>query len=163
MNKATQVREALQGNPDIAIVGVKKNNYLPESMGYWSITFDFYVAPKAGGVYSTKALQALMMSLVPGLEPACKDDFRDGDEYISIGVLYFDEVIGQTVVRRESTLTEPELFSSTGFVDGKRVKEYTEKIQRRTWVRLYPDIRLATIAFQSDDLCTSVPKSEFAK
>jgi len=38
MSKLTDVRIALEGNPNIVIVGVPERNYLPECNGCWSGT-----------------------------------------------------------------------------------------------------------------------------
>ncbi len=149
MSMLTQVRKALQENPDITIVGAPELNYLPGRQiryCYCSHTIDFHVAPKTGGVYTAKELQALMMSLVPGLEPILKDDFREGSREMEFGKLYFDEDIGTEAVRHEITLTDEDMFSSDGFVDGKRVIEYTEKIHRRARDRLFPNTQIAAAA-----------------
>ncbi|MEK7118909.1 MAG: hypothetical protein AAB889_00130 [Patescibacteria group bacterium] len=162
MSKLTHVRKALQDNPSITIVGAPERNYLPGRDGYWSHTVDFYVAPKTGGVYTAKELQALMMSLVPGLEPACKDDFHERDREMEFGKLYFDENIGTEAVRHEIVLSDEDMFSSGGFVDGKRIIEHTEKVQRRTWVRLFPNTQIAAAALEGENEFR-IPKSELSK
>lgn len=162
MSKLTHVRKALQDNTNITIVGAPERNYLPGRDGYWSHTVDFHVAPKTGGVYTAKELQALMLSLAPELEPTCKDDFHELDREIEFGKLYFDEDIGTEAVRREIVLTDKDMFPSDGFVDGKRIIERTEKVQRRTWVRLFPNAQIATAALKGENKY-SIPKSELTK
>lgn len=162
MSKLTHVRKALQDNPNITIVGVREQNYLPGGSGGWSHTVDFYVAPKMSGVYTAKGLQALMMSLVPGLEPTCRDDFHEWDREMEFGKLYFDENIGTKAIRHEIVLTDEDMFSSEGFVGGKRVIERTEQVQRRTWVRLFPNVHIATAALKGEN-DFSISKSELAK
>src|SRR3989338_6900137 len=130
MSKLTHVRKALQDNPNITIVGALERNYLPGRSGYWSHTVDFHVASKTGGVYTAEELQALMMSLVPGLEPTDKDNLREWDREMEFVRLYFDEDIATEAVRHEIVLTDAGMFSSGGFVDGKRIIERTEKAQR---------------------------------
>lgn len=151
MNKLAQIRKALQENPHITIVGVLEKNHLPHMVSGWSHTVDFYVAPKIGGIYTAKELQTLMMSLVPRLEPTCKDSFCDFSHEMSFGKLYFDENIGTKAVRHEIVLTDENVFSSKGFVDGKKIIEFTEKIQRRTWVNLFPNVQIATAALKGEN------------
>ena len=162
MSKLTHVRKALEDNPNITIVGALERNYLPDSNGYWSHTVDFHVAPKTGGVYTAKELQTLMMSLVLGLEPTCKDDFREWDREMEFGKLYFDEDIGTEAVRHEIILTDEDVFSSDGFVDGKRIIERTEKVQRRTWVRLFPNMQIAAAALKGEN-AFRISKNDLSK
>lgn len=162
MSKLTHVRKALQGNPNITIVGAPERNYLPGRDGYWSHTVDFHIAPKTDGVYTAKELQALMMSLVPGLEPIYKNDFLEFDRDMKFGKLYFDEDIGTEAVRHEIVLTDEDMFSSGGFVDGKQIIERTEKVQRRTWVRLFPDAQIAAAALKGENKFW-ISKNELSK
>ena len=156
MSKLAHVRKALESNPKIKIVGAPEKNYLPErdDSGNWSHTVDFHVAPKTGGVYTAEGLQALMMSLVPGLEPTWKLDFCEGRSHeMTFGTLFFDEEIGTKAVRRKIVLTDEDMFSSDGFVDGKLVIECTNKILRRTWVRLFPNAQIAATALEGENRC----------
>lgn len=162
MSKFTQVRKVLQENLNITIVGAPERNYLPGRVGYWSHTIDFHVAPKTGGVYTAKELQALMMSLVPGLEPTCKDNFYEWAHEMKFGVLYFDEDIGEESIRREITLTDKDMFTSEGFASGKRVIKRTRKVQRRAWVRLFPNAQIAAAALEGENVYR-ISKSDLAK
>lgn len=140
MSKLTIVRQSLETNPEVVIAKVFENNYLPRRNGYWSHTMDFCVAPK-NGLYTAEELQEFMMSLVPkGLQPTCRDDFRQYDENsdLSLGKLYFDEDIGQEKVTRICTLTDEELLNVSGFVNGQRTIEESRPYQRRTWVSPFP-------------------------
>ena len=149
MSKLSKVRDALQGNPDVVIVAVYRNNYIPERSGFWSETIDFVVAPKKG-LYTAEELQQFMMGLIPSdVELTSKDAFRDwGGDEIELGKLYFDEVIGEELIRRDITLTDEEVLSTLGFVDGKTVLDKKAKLQRRTWVRVYPDPELAKECYE---------------
>ena len=151
MSKLTHVREALQGNATITIVGAPEQNYLPGRNGYWSHTVDFYVAPKVGGLYTAKELQVLMKSLVPGLEPTCMDNFFDRDLEMAFGKLYFDEVIGAEAICREIVLSDEDVFFSDGFIDGKRIINCTQELWRRTWVNLFPNVQIATSALSGEN------------
>ncbi|MDP3729688.1 MAG: hypothetical protein Q8R26_02990 [bacterium] len=162
MSKLTHVRKALEDNPSITIVGAPERNYLPGRDGYWSHTIDFHVAPKTGGVYTAKELQELMISLIPGLEPTRRDDFREWDREMEFGKVYFDEDIGTEAVRHEIVLIDEDMFSSGGFVDGKRIIERTEKVERRTWVRLFPNAQIAAAALEGENKYR-IPKSELTK
>jgi hypothetical protein len=121
MDKISRVRNALENNPNVTIVGIKEENH---QSNFLNNTFDIFVAPKSGTIDSIKKLQKLLESLAPDdLVPTMMDDFRE-IEYgtvIEIGTLYFDEVI-----------------ETTGHT-----------IKRRTWVKLYPNIKMALTASSS--------------
>ncbi|MBP9782381.1 MAG: hypothetical protein KBC50_01465 [Candidatus Pacebacteria bacterium] len=159
MSKLTHVREALKNNLNITIVAALEQNYLPSKSGYWSHTVDFYVAPKNGCVSTANELQALMMSLVPGLELSCKDNFTESDIEIKFGKLYFDEYIGTRASRLEIILTDSDMFSTKGFVDGKYLVEKSQKVERRTWVSLFPSVQIATAALEGKNQY-SISKSQ---
>ncbi len=149
MSKLSTVKKALEENQKIVIVAVEDQNYLPYRDGYWSHTVNICIAPKSG-MYEASDLQELMMSLVPTLKFTCKDDFRDGRDELEYGKLYFDETIGTEVIRRELTLTEEDATCKE-FTDGKLIIEETRNIERRTWVRLYPDEKIAAKALEGFD------------
>lgn len=164
ISKLEQVRAALLANPNIVIVGAPERNFLPGRDGFWSHTIDFHVAPK-NGVYNAEELQTLMLSLVPDLATSCMDQFHQYEREMNFGKLYYDEDIGTRVTHQKLTLTDPSMFGAKGFVDGKRVIDQTEKIRRRTWVRLFPDIAIATAALGGNhvysipnDLLPQLPK-----
>jgi len=96
MDKISRVRNALENNPNVTIVGIKEENH---QSNFLNNTFDIFVAPKSGTIDSIKKLQKLLESLAPDdLVPTMMDDFRE-IEYgtvIEIGTLYFDEVIETT-------------------------------------------------------------------
>ena len=81
---------------------------------------------------------------------------------MEFGKLYFDENIGTEAVRHEIVLSDEDMFSSGGFVDGKRIIEHTEKVQRRTWVRLFPNTQIAAAALEGENEFR-IPKSELSK
>ncbi|MDB5225535.1 MAG: hypothetical protein JWL87_487 [Candidatus Adlerbacteria bacterium] len=142
MSKLASVRAALQGNTNIQIVAVNELNHFPHRDGFWTHTVDFIVAPNQG-IYTGPELQAFMDSLLPGLEATCVDRFHEWDTSMRFGKLYFDEDIGSETTRREITLFETDFLPVGVVQDGKAVFEETEKIQRRTWVSLYPDQEIA--------------------
>ncbi len=154
MSKFIAVQKALRQNPDITIVGVLEGKAeLPARDSQWSHTADFYVAPKIGGVYTVTELQALMMSLLPELEPTCQSSFCEFVDKRRLGILVLDEVIGTEAVRHEITFTDDDdmlLFGGFG-ADGKRVIERTEEVQRRIWVRLFPNAQIAGAALRDEN------------
>jgi hypothetical protein len=162
MTKLRQVLRALENSQDITIIRTEERNHLPNKYMGWSHTVDFIVAPKTTGVYSASKLQSLMMSLVPGLEPSTFDIFNDLGADLRFGKLYFDEEIGTLHVRREALLTDEDLFAFDGFVEGKKVIESDDVLKRRIWVRLYPDVQIATDA-QRDGNEYMIKKNELPR
>jgi len=157
MSKLTQVKAALYRNPKVGIVDVKTSPFKPAPPwgGLWSETYDIFVAPRKG-IYTAAELQAMLVSLVPDIEPNASDSFEDSfagfDSHgsLQLGKLYFDEEIGVMKTRDEVELTDEDLLGSPpqGFVGGKRVSESETPLLRRTWVRLYPNVRHALTAAQ---------------
>lgn len=154
MNKLTRVRKALGENSKVNIVAVEEKNYLLNGDGTWGHTVDFYVAPKNGGIYNVNELQALIMSLVPELEPTHKDNFCERECVMEFGKLYFDEDIGTEFIHRSIVLTDENmisLFNKHGFINGKQaIISSTKKIKRRIWIRLFPSEEIASAAFKDD-------------
>jgi len=54
------------------------------------------------------------------------------------------------------------MFSSGGFVDGKLIIKLTVTVQRRTWVRLFPNAQIAAAALEGENEY-QIPKNELAK
>ena len=121
MSKLSQVKKALEENSAITIIAIKDINYLPGKRGYFSHTIDFLVAPATGTVSKAEELQALIMSLVPEVEPTMIDEFYEAGD------------------------------STKGFVDGKIELKNKEKVKRRIWIRLYPNIQTAMSAEKGID------------
>lgn len=147
MSTLTQIRTALQGNQEVTIVGMLEKNVLPGRNGSFSHVVDIYLAPKTNG-HTIEDLQAMLVSLSPGLLATERSDFIGPGFVRDFGILYFDENIGQESERREITLTDESLFSCNGFVQGKQVLECTAPLFRRTRVRLYRDRLAATVALE---------------
>ncbi len=155
--KAETVQETLANDDRIVVHAVVDRNLLPYRDGYWSHTLDIIVYPKQG-LYTAAELQILMESLIPdGLVTSAMDRFREGDTELEFGKLYFDENIGQIVTKKELTLTDEALFSTEGFTEGKMTVTQTENLQRRTWVRLYPDHTVAELIYPPEGVEVSGP------
>jgi len=145
MSKMLVVRNALFSNPNIVVIDIQANCFIPSYYcSSWSETVSFVVAPKKG-VYDREKLQEMMLQLVPGLEPDAKDDFYAWDTGMKFGKLYFDEQIGEEKIRREIVITDESLLAKPPeeFFGGKRVIETTKILQRRSWVYLYPNAKIA--------------------
>lgn len=152
MNKLTQIRQALRENPSIKIVKSTEFvelprssvNYLPSRMEH---IVDFYVAP-ISGIYDIKSLQALMMSLVPKMEPTDHYDFCNyGDDGgMKLGSLWFREIIGNDLSRHEVVLTDEDMFSSVEFVNGRQTIEHNKYIFREINIWLFPDAQIISEA-----------------
>jgi hypothetical protein len=153
MSKIGQVKKDLFARQDIVIVDIKQKTYPLSGVGGWNETFDFFIAPMKG-VYEATALQKLMLGLIT-LEPTCMDSFCSLTTALSFGKLYFDEEIGQITLVGEETLTitdedyasrMAEEVKKAEYVEGRRKVESITKLHRRTWVRLYPNVRIALTA-----------------
>ena len=156
MSKLSTVRTALQCNSDIQIVAVDESTHFPHPDGYWTHKVDFIVAPNHG-IYTGKELQDFMETLIPALQPTCLDRFHEWDTSMEFGKLYFDEDLGTEVIKHEITLAESDFLPPDVVENGKAVYEETRRIQRRTWVRLYPD---QEIARARDRFTYRIPKTD---
>lgn len=143
MSKLATIRTSLQSNVNIQIVAVDEATHFPNTIGSWTHTVNFIVAPNQG-LYTSKELQHFMEKLIPALQPTCVDSFSEGPISMMLGKLYFDEDLGTEIIRREITLSEFDFLPAGAVENGKTVHEETRKIRRRTWVRLYPDQEIAT-------------------
>lgn len=159
MSKLATVRTALQCNANIQIVAVDESTHFPHPDGYWTHKVDFIVAPNRG-IYTGKELQEFMEALIPGLQPTCLDQFHDRDTSMEFGKLYFDEDLGTEVIRHELTLNESDFLPAEVVENGKAIYEEQRKIQRRTWVRLYPD---QEIAMSRDRYTYRMPRADLER
>ncbi len=144
MSKLAIVRSSLQVNTNIQIVAVDERTYFPEPHGYWTHTVDFIVAPNTG-IYAAPKLQEFMLALMPALPPTSVDKFYDWDTTMELGKLYFDEDLGKETITHNLVLTESDFLPMGSVEDGKTCFERERKIQRRTWVRVYPDVEIAML------------------
>lgn len=152
MSMLEHIRQALETNPQIEVVSTKERFY---TEGGWAHTIDIRVAPKKG-IYTASALQELMMTLVPGIEPSCLDVFDDSGDWLRFGKLYFDEVIGTIATHKVVTLTDEIVLGvAEGFVDGKREIHHSREIGRRVWVCLYPNIQIAADSYKENEFYIS--------
>lgn len=148
-SKLSIVKNALENNPNIRILEVRRGNYLSIiRSGPWSETYDLITVPEEP-LYDINKLQELMLSLIPnGLEPTSITDFyKFGKHGIYFGKLYFDEHIGLEKTLTELAITDPDLLKDESlkleFSYGKKLIKKERPLQRRTWVSLYPSAEIA--------------------
>lgn len=175
MSKFKQIKKALQENTSIIVVKTREYDDIIENR---DLQCRFYIAPKTG-LYTGKELQALMMSLFPGLKEDEKRDYldrkglEDGGGDVVFGYLIFSEKVGERLVWHEFVFnTDKEIFSAKGFINGKkRFKltniNYAIDIDRTIVVKLFPNEKMARTASKTSDLnleeTISVKKLEIAK
>lgn len=140
--KLNIVREQLQANTDVYFAGEVHHyhNGAPE-YGYWTETVDIIVSP-IKPEFNPDKLNVFMNNLIVGLKNSAKDEARNnGGDGINLGRLYFDESIGtihKTTITTITT-TEPDTIKKADRVVGKSEEVWEGNMQRRTWVRVYPE------------------------
>lgn len=147
--KIAAVREQLQVNPNVYFAG-ELHHYHPGAPehGYWTETVDIIIAPTTPQ-FEADGLNTFMSGLIVDVELSSKDDACDHDDGgLALGKLYFDETIGS--IRKVTQITietsEPETILKAKRQLGESQTEWQGEIQRRTWVRVYPDpISAATV------------------
>ena len=145
MSQLTAIRAALAENPEIKIVRTLQWTRAQEIGNALGHKVEFIVAPKKG-LYTVKALQALLNSLTRGIKAEEKQKFSMSGfraRTMSFGVVRFEEMIGTATDRREIEITEPEPFRKYGFRKNKRVIERKMNLRRCIYIRLYPDVGIA--------------------
>ena len=140
------VREQILANPGVFYAGeVMKYN----DMGGWTQTVDMIVAP-VKPIFDVEKLNRFMDGLVEGVPTSARDAAHpQGDGGIHLGKLYYDESIGR---RRTETTTfvtpvEAEALQNAGITIGETHNTREEDLQRRTWLRVYPDTLSAQTIF----------------
>jgi len=145
MSLLEKVREGLHSDRSVFFAGEIIH---PNHGAGWLEAVDIIVSP-VKPIYDPEKLNDFMDSLVPHLPRSAKDDARHYDEKsdFQLGRLYFDESLGST--RREikiiTTAVEPEALVRSGVQIGESHKTEDESLNRRTWVRVYPDTYSAQI------------------
>lgn len=160
MSKFKRIKKALQDNTSIIVVKTREYDDIIENR---DLQCRFYVAPKTG-LYTGRELQALMMSLFPGLKEDEKRNYldrkglEDGGGDVVFGYLIFNEKIGERLVWHEFVFnTDKEIFSAKGFVNGKKRFKLTNinhaiDINRTIVVKLFPNEKIARTASKTSDL-----------
>ena len=159
MSKLEKIREALKNNPNINIVGVQDENYLPFGFDRWGHSVYFFIAPKSSE-FNTQNLQDIMMSMVPELASNFLDNFREDDRHLYFGYLQFEEEIGERITKTEVILSDKEMFPTKGFYRGRRIINQKEKLQRIIRVKLFPSNDIASKALVLGENEYNIPKKE---
>ena len=145
MSLLEKVREGLRSDKRVFFAG----EIIHRDYGAgWLETVDIIVSP-VEPIYDPNKLNDFMDSLAPDLPRSARDAARHYDEKsnFELGKLYFDESLGST--RREikivTTAIEPEVLVRSGVQIGESHETKEENLNRRTWVRVYPDTSSAQI------------------
>lgn len=139
------VREGLQTNRGVYFAGeILHSNY---GSG-WLEAVDIIVAP-VKPIYDASKLNKFMDSLIPEIPRSARDEaykISEGSDF-SLGRLYFDETIGTTrkEIKITTTTVEPEALKRAGVSIGESHETKDEQLQRRIWVRVYPDVNSAQL------------------
>jgi len=139
-----QVKEQLSKRKDIYVAG---EITLSNAGGGWTETVSIVVAPKKP-IYDFKKLNAFMDGLITGIKTSARDnatDYMGGG--IHFGMLYFDEKLGasESEVITKIIAYEPEALLRAGIKIGESRKIGQNRLERRTWVRPYPDVEVAKL------------------
>ena len=135
MSKLSTIKETLQHNPDITVL-IHASEPFIRNDPLWIQTYDFLVAPKKG-LYSAAELQEFMLSLVPGLEPDSKDDFKqyvNSDRTLRFGALCFAETIGHVAITTDDPDFEPFAFFPNSYAHC-----HEQELCRRIMVYPFPN------------------------
>ena len=138
-----QLKEGLLADPRVFFAGEILHS--PYGAG-WMEAVDIIVAPTKP-IYDADRLNEFMDSFIPGLPRSARDEARKYDKKsdFQLGKLYFDETLGTTKreIRITTTTVEPEALERAGVHIGESHETEEELLQRRTWVRVYPDANSA--------------------
>ncbi len=110
-------------------------------------TVSIIIAPK-NPIYDFKKLNSFMDTLIMGIKTSARDsasDYMGGG--IHFGKLYFDEKLGESeseVITRVIPI-EPGALQNAGVKIGESRRTYQDRLERRTWVRPYPDANVAKL------------------
>ena len=145
MSLLEKVKEGLRSDKRVFFAGeIIHRNYGAD----WLETVEIIVSP-VEPIYDPNKLNDFMDSLAPDLPRSARDAARHSDEKsdFQLGKLYFDESLGST--RREikiiTTAIEQEALVRSGVQIGESHETEEQNLNRRTWVRVYPDTSSAQI------------------
>lgn len=140
-----QVREGLKADSKVYFAGEILHS--PYGSG-WLEAVDIIVSPTKP-VYDADKLNQFMDNLVPDIPRSARDEARKYDDKsdFRLGRLYFDETLGITKkeIKTTTTTVEPQALDRAGVHIGESHHTEEEPLERRTWVRVYPDVDSAQI------------------
>lgn len=140
-----RIRKELAAKADTAIAGEVVNS--GENLGGWVETVSIIVAPTPP-IYDIEKLNRYMGSLVETEPTSCDLAYPYGDDGgIHLGRLYFDEEVGtrQDEITTIVTAAQPDVLERAGIQPGTLHRTKQRSLQRRTWVRPYPDTTVAKL------------------
>lgn len=155
MSKLSVIENALRENQSIFFIMLESNYVLKKSPDHdLAHLINFCVAPKSG-IYEADDLQEFLISLIPkntDPEPISsinsfserqEEGFWGSDNEIEFGYLTFNEIIGEEITR--ITLTEENTYLVKDFSGDNRTIEKKRPLERRIFVRLFPNFQIASL------------------
>jgi hypothetical protein len=137
MSIVSQIELALALRADIALVGVSKIDCFPSKQGPWSYLANFYIAPRLS-LYCVEALQTLLRSIIPNIEPCCQSEFKYVGVMMSCGMMCFSEVVGTEKLIRKFSFTDESGVNEILCTHGVKTN-----LLRRIALRMYPSVLIA--------------------
>jgi len=143
--KLATVKEELQRNPGLFYAG---EIFKYPGRGYWTETVDIIIAPNKP-ILDADRLDEFMHGLIKKVRPSQVDNVKqhNTDSDFILGKLHFDEKIGERNDETTTTITavDPEALQRAKINIGKSQETVKRDIERKTWVRVYPDPSSAKI------------------
>jgi hypothetical protein len=139
MSKLKTIQDTLRSNPNVVIIGDAFEKVFPPEKGIVNV-INYIIAPKSG-LYTVSELQSFMANLIPGLEPNYKQDFEQCRNSLRLGIMYFDEKIGEkkTSITENLSSAYDEDSNVKWLVTGENSHQTTEEYARRIWITLTPN------------------------
>jgi len=155
--KLERIKKELYHNDKI-VVREKSREETPEVGVDTTVqTLYFHVAPKTPTA-DAKALQKMMMELIPEVQPDTIMEFSDAGIFLEFGLLFFKEEVGTQILKGE--LNREFIFTDEGIKiergPHKKIIDTKIPLKREIFVRMYPTISLMEEEFPR----TAVPKTE---
>lgn len=152
-SKLALIRDQLSTRGDVFVAGEIILSGPNSNFGGWIETVGIIVAPQKPN-YDIRSLNNWMDGLISGIKPSARDEaYPYGDDGIHLGKLYFDENLGvmkETVIREVTPVHLDDLLR-TGVKPGGSTTSTERSLQRRTWVRPYPDPMVAQIVAEYEN------------
>ncbi len=144
MSKLDTIIKALEGDPRVVIIDrIPKVKKIPvkdfeTEDPVCSHDITYFVAPtESYAIDDVDGLQALMLSLVPDLEPSSKVDYQPLEE-LSYGTLTYEEKIGDETLERRLTLTDQEVIDHFKLEGGQSTVHMRRDYIGRITIRFFP-------------------------
>ena len=154
MSKLETIVKALEGDPRVVITDkILKKKEIPvkefdteDPVCVRDITY--FVAPREPyAMNDVGKLQALMLDLVPDLEPSSQVDYQYIGE-LSEGRLIYEEKLEEETSERILTLTDQEVIDSVELEGGQSTTQMSRDYMRSITIRFFPNESIAKRAFE---------------